>query len=156
MWFTAISEQEGAGKIVKPHALYVLTLEEFGVFAQTIESLKMPTRYSSAMGKHIQGKKFGSLKSHNYHVLMQQILPLALYALLLLGVRMAVMHMCKIFRCICTKIYNLANFASLEVDVVESMVLLEMKFPLPFFDIMTHLPYHLIQELDLYGPVSTR
>jgi hypothetical protein len=58
------------GKIVKPHASYVLSTEEFEVFAQTIESLKIPTSYSSTLGKHIWGKKFGSLKSHDYHVLM--------------------------------------------------------------------------------------
>ena len=36
------------------------------------------------------------------------------------------------------------------------MALLEMEFPLSFFDIMTHLPYHLVQELDLCGPMSAR
>jgi hypothetical protein len=69
---------------------------------------------------------------------------------------MAVMRMCKIFRRICTKVYNLAEFESLQVDVVESMVLLEMEFPPSFFDIMMHLPYHLVQELDLCGPMSMR
>jgi hypothetical protein len=42
------------------------------------------------------------------------------------------------------------------VDVAKSMALLEMEFPPSFFDIMTHLPYHLVQELDLYGLVSIR
>jgi hypothetical protein len=141
---------------VKPHASYVLTPEEFEVFAQTIESLKMPTGYSSTLGKHIRGKKFGSLKSHDYHVLMQQILPLALRGLLTAGARMAVMRMCKVFRRICTKVYNPAEYESLQVDVAESMALLKIEFPPSFFDIMMHLPYHLVQELDLCGPVSTR
>jgi hypothetical protein len=44
----------------------------------------------------------------------------------------------------------------LQADVAKSMALLEMEFPPSFFDIMTHLPYHLVQELDLCGPVSTR
>jgi hypothetical protein len=52
------------------------------------------------------------------------------------------------------KVYNPANFASLEVDVAKSMALLEIEFPPSFFDIMTHLPYHLVKELDLYGTVS--
>jgi hypothetical protein len=69
---------------------------------------------------------------------------------------MAIMRMCKIFRCICTKVYNSAEFESLQVDVAESMTLLEMEFPPSFFDIMTHLSYHLVQELDLCGLVSTR
>jgi hypothetical protein len=49
----------------------VLTPAEFEQFVETIESLKMPTGYSSSLGKHIRDKKFGSMKSHNYHMLMQ-------------------------------------------------------------------------------------
>jgi hypothetical protein len=142
--------------MMKPHAPYVLTAEEFEVFANTIESLKMPTGYSSNLKKHIRGRKFGSLKSHDYHVLMQQIMPLALRGLLTERARMAVMRMCKIFRRLCTKVYNPAKFDSLQADIAESMALLEMEFPPSFFDIMMHLPYHLVEELDLCGPVSTR
>jgi hypothetical protein len=54
----------------KHPASYVLTAKEFEVFAQTIDSLKIRMGYSSTLGKHILGKKFGSLKSHDYHVLM--------------------------------------------------------------------------------------
>jgi hypothetical protein len=66
------------------------------------------------------------------------------------------MRMCKFFHRICTKVYNPADFQSLQVDVAESMALLEMEFPPSFFDIMTHLPYHLVVELDLCGPVTTK
>jgi hypothetical protein len=66
------------------------------------------------------------------------------------------MRMCKIFRWLCTKVYNPVDFDSLQADIAESMALLEMEFPPSFFDIMTHLPYHLVEELDLCGPVSTR
>jgi uncharacterized C2H2 Zn-finger protein len=83
LWLTAHSERRG--KLMKPHASYVLTLMEFELFAQTIESMKTPIAYSSSLGKHIRGKKFGSLKLHDYHVLMQQIMPLALRGLLVPG-----------------------------------------------------------------------
>jgi hypothetical protein len=74
IWLTA---QPGRGdKMMKPHAPYELTAEEFEVFANTIESLKMPMGYSSSLGKYIRGRKLWSLKSHNYHVLMQQIMHL--------------------------------------------------------------------------------
>jgi hypothetical protein len=154
LWLT--TQPERGGRIMKPQASYVLTLTEFEQFAQTIESLKTPSGYSSTVGKHILGKKFGSLKSHDYHVLMQQILPLALCSLLTEGARMAVMRMCKIFRRLCAKVYNPAKFESLKVDVAKSMAMLEMEFPPSFFDIMMHLSYHLVEELDLCGPVSTR
>jgi hypothetical protein len=43
--------------MMKPHASYVLTAEEFEVFVQTIKTLKMPSGYSSTLGKHIRAKK---------------------------------------------------------------------------------------------------
>jgi hypothetical protein len=64
---------------------------------------------------------------------MQQLLPLALRGLLKPGPRMAVMQMCKV--------YNPAEFKSLESNVAESLALLEMESPPSFFDIMSHLPY---------------
>ena len=72
------------------------------------------------------------------------------------GPRMAVMRMSKVFRRICTKVYNPTDYASLQADVAESMALVEMEFPPAFFDIMTHHSYHLVRELDLCGPVSAR
>jgi hypothetical protein len=69
---------------------------------------------------------------------------------------MAVMRMYKVFRRICTKVYDPTEFQSLEVDVAKSMALLEMTFPPSFFDIMTHLLYHLVLELDMCGPVTAR
>jgi hypothetical protein len=141
--------------MLKPAALYVLNNNEFKVFANTIENLKTPSRHSSNLGKHIRSRKFGCLKSHDFHVFMQQPLPLGLWGLLQPGPRMVVMRMSKVYIRIYTKVYNPAEFESLQADVAESMALLEMEFLPSFFDIMTHLPYHLVQELDLCGPVST-
>jgi hypothetical protein len=141
--------------MLKPAAPYVLNDDEFRVFASTIENLKTPTRHSSNLGKHIQSKRFGALKSHDYHIFMQQLLPSGLRGLLQPGLRMAVMRMSKVYRRICSIVYGPAKFESLQADVAESMALLEMEFPPSFFDIMTHLSYHLVQELDLSGPVST-
>jgi hypothetical protein len=102
------------GKFIKPQASYVLTAEDFEVFAQTLESLQMPTWYSSNLGKHIRGQKFGAFKSHDYHVLMQQLLPLVLQGLLKPGARLAIMRMCKVFaayvqRYIIPLIFNLSK-----------------------------------------------
>lgn len=154
LWLTPHPRK--AGKMVKPRAAYVLSEEEFEKFASCVEALKTPSGFSSDLGKCIRKKNFGGLKSHDYHVLMQQVLPLALRGLLQPGPRMAVMRMCKVFRRLCTKVYNPADYESLQTDVAESMALVEIEFPPSFFDIMTHLPYHLPRELDLCGPVSSR
>ena len=154
LWLTP--SPRNPAKIVKPAALYVLTNAEFETFVRCIESLKTPTGYSLDLGKHLQKKNFGALKLHDCHVLMQQIMPLALRELMQPSPRMAIIRMSKVFCRICTKVYNPDNFPSLQADVAKSMALLEMEFPPSFFDIMTHHPYHLVQELDLCGPMSAR
>ncbi len=154
LWLTPNPRK--AGKMVKPRAPYVLSDAEFEKFVKCIESLKTPSGYSSDLGKCLRKKNFGGLKSHDYHILMQQVMPLALRGLMEPGPRLAIMRMCRVFRRLCTKVYNPADFPSLEADVAESMALLEIQFPPSFFDIMTHLPYHLATELDLCGPVSAR
>jgi hypothetical protein len=66
------------GKMVKPRAPYVMTDDEFEKFAKCLEALKTPSGYASDLGKSIRKKNFGGLKSHDYHVLMQEVLLLAL------------------------------------------------------------------------------
>ncbi len=144
------------GKMLKPAAPYVLTSEEFEVFSSVIENLKSPSGHVSNMAQYIRKRTFGGLKSHDYHVLMQQIMPLALRGLLQPGPRMAVMRISKVFRRICHSVWNPLEIEALRADVARSMALLEIHFPPSFFDIMTHLLYHLVDELDICGPVSTR
>ena len=110
----------------------MLSQIEFEKFAKCLKALKSPSGYASNLGKCIWKKFFGGLKSHAYHILMQQVLPLALCGLLQPGLRLAIIRMCKVFRRFCTIVYNPRDFASLEVDVAESMALLEIHFPPSF------------------------
>jgi len=45
--------------------------------------------------------------------------------------------------------------AQMLADSTETMCMMEMEMP-PFFDIMSHLPNHLVEELFICGPVHTR
>jgi hypothetical protein len=45
---------------------------------------------------------------------------------------------------------------SLRLYVVETMCMLERWFPPSFFDISVHLLVHLVDELEVVGPVATR
>ncbi len=41
-------------------------------------------------------------------------------------------------------------------DVATTIYMLEMVMPLSFFDVMTHLVIHLVEELNLCGPIHIR
>ena len=115
LWLT--NNPKKTGKMLKLAAPYVLTTEEFDIFASTIESLKTPSGHISNISPYIQKKNFEGLNSHDYHVLMQQILPLVLRGLLQPGPRMAVMRIFKVFRRICNKVWNPFEFQGLCVDI---------------------------------------
>jgi len=96
LWL-AINPQRG-GKMLKPTTPYALIPSGFDIFVTIIENLQTPSGHVSVMGQYIRKKNFEGLKSHEYHVLMQQFLLLTLRGLLTVGLRMAVMKISKIFR----------------------------------------------------------
>ena len=69
--------------MVLPVAPYVLSKEEQLKFLDIIRSLKTPTNYVGQIAKCIaEDGDLRGLKSHDYHVLMQESLPLGLRILL--------------------------------------------------------------------------
>jgi hypothetical protein len=65
-------------------ARYALTNEEKEIFFECLISIKVPSRFSSNIKGIINmaEKKFQNLKSHDCHVLMTQLLPVALRRIL--------------------------------------------------------------------------
>jgi hypothetical protein len=57
------------------------------------------------------------------------------------------------FKTLCNKEYNLTKNHHLKTKVVYVLCLLEMVFPPSFFDLMTNLVIHLINELDMCEPM---
>lgn len=154
LWMTR--DPNNNSRMLKPRANYVLTAKEFDIFCTRLEKLKVPSGYCSDIGSHIRNKKFGALKSHDYHILMQTLLPLALRGLMDPTTRMAIMRLSRVFRRICCKVLDPAQEDNLMEDVAITMCLMEMTFPPTFFDIMSHLPMHLVKELFILGPCQVR
>jgi hypothetical protein len=51
-------------------------------------------------------KKFGLMKSHDWHVLMQQLMPLALRGLMDAHVHLSLMRLSRVYRNICAKVWD--------------------------------------------------
>ncbi|XP_022156739.1 uncharacterized protein LOC111023579 isoform X2 [Momordica charantia] len=98
--------------------------------------------------------KVMGLKSHDCHVLMQQLVPVALKGLLLKGPRHAVNRLCLYFKRLCQRVLVREVLLELETDVVDILSLLERYFPPSFFDVMIHLVIHLVREARICGPVQ--
>jgi hypothetical protein len=96
------------------------------------------------------------LKSHDYHILLQQILPVCLRNVGDRGVVAAIMKISRVFQRLCAKAVQRDSKEKFMEEVAETLACLERQFPPAFFDIMVHLTVHLVEELFICGPVHTR
>jgi hypothetical protein len=71
------------------------------------------------------------LKSHDYHVLMQQVLPVCLCTLMQEETRMSLISLSWVFNKICLKVIDPSMMEVLKEEVVETMSSLEKNFLLP-------------------------
>jgi hypothetical protein len=60
------------------------------------------------------------------------------------------------FYCICVKVWNPNEIGSLKENVAITISFLEKEFPPSFFDIITHLLLHVVDELEICGPIHHR
>jgi hypothetical protein len=134
----------------------VLTNEGKKRFIQIIETLKTPTHYVSSLKKRIKDHDLKGMKSHDYHIMMQEILPLCMWHLMTKECKMVIICLCWVFKRLCAKVVDLTMMGDLKKEVAITLALLEQEFLPPIFDVMTHLLIHLIEELELCGLVQTR
>ena len=73
------------------------------------------------------------LKSHDCHVLMQQLLPIAIHSILPDKVRVVITRLCFFFNVICSKVINPLQLDDLEFEISIILCQLEMYFPPSFF-----------------------
>jgi hypothetical protein len=142
-----------------PLAIYTMTNDGKKTFLTTLKNIKVPDGYSSNISRCIDvdnRKLTGMLKSHDCHILMQQLLPLAMRNALPHEVSMVLNELCSFFRLICSKVLSVATLDKMQQQVVLTLCNMEMLFPPSFFTVMVHLTVHLIEEVKLGGPVHYR
>jgi hypothetical protein len=74
------------------------------------------------------------MKSHDCHVFMQTLIPLAYRDLLLKGIWDALMEISHFFRDICSSKLQTNHIEWFEMNIIETICKLEMIFPPSFFD----------------------
>src|SRR4051812_5776246 len=116
--------------------------------------MKVPSGFSSNIKGIINmaEKKFQNLKSHDCHVIMTQLLQVALRGLLPENVRLAIVKLCAFLNAISQKVIDPEILPRLRTDVAQCLVSFEMIFPPSFFNIMTHVLVHLVDEIFILAP----
>ena len=148
----------GLKRTYLPPTCYTLSRKEKKIVLQTLADLKVPEGYCSNFRNLVSMEelKLNGLKSHDYHALMQQLLPVAIRSVLPKHVRYAITRLCFFFNALCAKVVDVSRLNDIQQDIVVTLCLLEKYFPPSIFDIMLHLTVHLVREVRLCGPVYMR
>jgi len=91
----------------------VLSNEEKDKFLQIITNLKTPIGYVSSLRK--KNSKNGDLKgmkSHDYHIMMQEILHVYMHHLMEKGCRTTIIRLCHVLKRLCSKLWTLLQWGN--------------------------------------------
>ena len=122
---------------------------------ECLNNIKVASGYSSNIKRllNMKEEKFAHVKSHDCHVLIMQLLPVALRGILPANVQATIIKLCAFLNAISQKAIDPTSLIRLQEDVVQNIVSLEMIFLPLFFNIMTHLLVHLVKDIGILGPV---
>ena len=140
-----------------PKAKYSLTSDEAKFVCKWVKELKMPDGYASNLSRcaDVNRGAMHGMKSHDCHVFMQNLLPIA-FRSLPDEVWKPLTEISQFFKDLCCNSLKLNDLARMEENIPVILCKLERIFPLGFFDSMEHLPIHLPREARLGGPVHYR
>ncbi|GMI70548.1 hypothetical protein HRI_000724100 [Hibiscus trionum] len=112
-----LANQDSSGK--DPKACYMLEKQRLEVLCDWVKDLKFPDGFASNIGQCIGMKKlklFG-MKSHDYHVFMQRLIPIDFQKLLLTNVWEELTELSLFFKDLTSTIIKEADMRRLENDI---------------------------------------
>lgn len=151
-------EVDQGKKSVFAKACFSMTAKEKTTFCSVLKSAKIPDGCASNISRCVQltEKKVSGYKSHDAHFMLHYLLQVAVRSTMPNQVAHPLIRLCSFFRCLCQKVIEVADLDILQSEIVETLCQFETIFPPSFFDIMVHLPIHLVNEMRMGGPIQFR
>ena len=145
------------GKLIKPKAKYTFTLEQKRKVCEWVKELRMPDGYASNLARCVdmQEGKLHGMKSHDCHIFMERLLPVA-FSALPEQIWKPITELSLFFKDLCSTVLREDDLKQMEQNISVILCRLERIFPPGFFDSMEHLPIHLPYEARVGGPVHYR
>ncbi|CAK8564978.1 unnamed protein product [Lathyrus sativus] len=145
------------GKLLKPKANYSLTSQEVKVVYRWLKELRMSDGYASNLARcaDVNTGKLHGMKSHDCHVFMERLLPIA-FGSLPNHLLNPLIEISQFFRDICASALRVDDIVKLDLNIPVILCKLEQVFSPGFFYSMEHLPVHLAYEAFLGDPVQYR
>ena len=124
------SEVEDDGKFIKAHQSYNFSTKEATHLFTYLLSVKTPSSYCANIRSLVDvssGKmKLGHMKSHDCHVMLTQILPVAIRNLMDKDIRNTLIELCDFFNQLWQKVVDPEELDHMQDDIARILSSLEM------------------------------
>ena len=139
-------------------SIFSMSMKEKEVFCMVLNDIKVPDAYASNISRcvSLKDQRLYFLKSHDYHILMQDLLPVALRCCMSKKVTSCIIELSNIMKAICGKVLDVQELQKVQDRAALTLCNMEKIFPPSFFTIMVHLIIHLPHEAILDGPIFYR
>jgi hypothetical protein len=136
------------GKTYMRLACHMMSKDDKTHFLRVLRNLRVPNGYALNISRcvKLKDRTISSLKSHDSHVSMQQLLPIAVRGSLLPNVVQPLVEMSVFFMGICSTTLTQEDMDRLERGISITMCKMEQIFSLSLVTIMVHLVVYLIRE----------
>ncbi|XP_037425664.1 uncharacterized protein LOC119291055 [Triticum dicoccoides] len=157
---SSLQPHEGdKGKTELPHAPFNMYKEKKEILCTVVKNCRTPDGCASNFSRCVNMKELTltGLKSHDCHVILQDILPVALlHCYPSKDVMIIVVEVANFFKKLCSKVLDVFELDKLQESIVKTLCNMEKVFLPSFFTVMVHLMVHLVEEAKLGGPVHYR
>jgi hypothetical protein len=125
---------KGNGRYELPPASYNLTRDKKKAMCESLRGIRVPSRFTSNIRKLVSMKDLSQCgyNCHDSHVLLTVFLPIAIRAIKPVYVKMVITRLCYFFNRISQKVIDEDELQDLQEFIGETIVQLEMCFPLGF------------------------
>jgi hypothetical protein len=125
-------------RVAKPRASFVLEKNAQLLVYKWLKSLRFLNGHASNISRlvNMEECRLYGMKSHDCHVFMQTLIPLAFRDLLPKGIWDALTEISNFFRDLYSNKLNVDHIERLEMNIVETLCKLEMIFLPSFYDSM--------------------
>ncbi|XXG73349.1 hypothetical protein AAC387_Pa07g2283 [Persea americana] len=123
-----------SNKAYMPPAQYTMSKDEKDVFLSVLKGVKVSDGYCSNIAKRVNMKErtLQGLKSHDNHILIQQLLPISIRNCLPKNVAAQLIEVSNFFRQLCSRVHRIDELNGLQERIAVTLCHLEKKFPPAF------------------------
>jgi hypothetical protein len=123
-----------------------------------LKNLKFPYGYATSFRRaiNLDTRKLSGVKSHDYHIFMERLIPMMFHGYLDDNVWTTLAELSHFYKQLCAKEIKKDIMEKLEEEIPVFLCKLEKIFPIGWFNPMQHLLVHLPYEAKIGGPQQYR